>query len=128
MAEVIFRGIRGIGSDYLVSLLFMPVLAEVGFQFLKICPASGAYWRGDEKKAQLQRIYGTAWENKEQLQAYKEFKAEAARRYLTCFLMYSSADIRSSSRHCQHRLSTPTPSVPISFQGMLAILAGIIAE
>lgn len=42
--------------------------------------AVGAYWRGDEKRAQLQRIYGTAWENKEQLQAYKEFKAEAARR------------------------------------------------
>lgn len=40
----------------------------------------GAYWRGDEKKAQLQRIYGTAWESKEQLQAYKDFKAEAARR------------------------------------------------
>jgi threonyl-tRNA synthetase len=41
---------------------------------------AGAYWRGDEKKAQLQRIYGTAWESKEQLQAYKDFKAEAARR------------------------------------------------
>jgi len=44
---------------------------------------AGAYWRGDEKKAQLQRIYGTAWESKEQLQAYKDFKAEAARR--CCF-------------------------------------------
>ena len=45
-----------------------------------LCFSTGAYWRGDEKKAQLQRIYGTAWESKEQLQAYKEFKAEAARR------------------------------------------------
>ncbi len=41
---------------------------------------AGAYWRGDETKAQLQRIYGTAWENPEQLQAYLHQKAEALRR------------------------------------------------
>ena len=38
---------------------------------------AGAYWRGDETKPMLQRIYGTAWENAEQLQAYNDFKAEA---------------------------------------------------
>ena len=43
-------------------------------------PSAGAYWRGDEKKAQLQRIYGTAWESAEQLKAYQTFKEEAARR------------------------------------------------
>jgi threonyl-tRNA synthetase len=41
---------------------------------------AGAYWRGDETKAQLQRVYGTAWENKAQLKAYAALKAEAARR------------------------------------------------
>lgn len=41
---------------------------------------AGAYWRGDETKAQLQRIYGTAWENAEQLEAYKHLKEEAQRR------------------------------------------------
>jgi threonyl-tRNA synthetase len=41
---------------------------------------AGAYWRGDETKPMLQRIYGTAWETPEQLQAYNDFKAEAARR------------------------------------------------
>ncbi|XP_004293445.1 PREDICTED: probable threonine--tRNA ligase, cytoplasmic [Fragaria vesca subsp. vesca] len=41
---------------------------------------AGAYWRGDEKKPMLQRIYGTAWENEEQLQAYLHFKEEAKRR------------------------------------------------
>ncbi|DBB11918.1 TPA: hypothetical protein ACH3X3_006058 [Trebouxia sp. C0006] len=41
---------------------------------------AGAYWRGDETKAQLQRIYGTAWESKEQLKAYQQLKVEAARR------------------------------------------------
>ena len=38
---------------------------------------AGAYWRGDEKKPMLQRIYGTAWETPEQLQAYLEQKAAA---------------------------------------------------
>jgi threonyl-tRNA synthetase len=41
---------------------------------------AGAYWRGDETKAQLQRIYGTAWESPEQLAEYQHRKAEALRR------------------------------------------------
>ncbi len=41
---------------------------------------AGAYWRGDENKAQLQRIYGTAWENPEQLAEYQRRKQEALRR------------------------------------------------
>jgi threonyl-tRNA synthetase len=41
---------------------------------------AGAYWRGDETKAQLQRIYGTAWETPEQLAEYMRRKEEAQRR------------------------------------------------
>ena len=41
---------------------------------------AGAYWRGDETKAQLQRIYGTAWETPEQLAEHKRRKDEALRR------------------------------------------------
>ncbi|XP_034207126.1 threonine--tRNA ligase, chloroplastic/mitochondrial 2 isoform X2 [Prunus dulcis] len=41
---------------------------------------AGAYWRGDEKKQMLQRIYGTAWESEDQLKAYLHFKEEAKRR------------------------------------------------
>ena len=41
---------------------------------------AGAYWRGDEKNAQLQRIYGTAWETPEQLAEHKRRKEEALRR------------------------------------------------
>lgn len=41
---------------------------------------AGAYWRGDETKAQLQRIYGTAWETPEQLEEYKRRKEEALKR------------------------------------------------
>lgn len=41
---------------------------------------AGAYWRGNEENAQLQRIYGTAWSTTEELSAYKRIKEEAARR------------------------------------------------
>jgi threonyl-tRNA synthetase len=41
---------------------------------------AGAYWRGDETKAQLQRIYGTAWETPEQLAEYQRRKEEALKR------------------------------------------------
>ncbi len=41
---------------------------------------AGAYWRGDETQPQLQRIYGTAWETPERLQAYLRQKEEAKRR------------------------------------------------
>jgi threonyl-tRNA synthetase len=41
---------------------------------------AGAYWCGDESKPQLQRIYGTAWETVDQLQAYLTQKEEAKRR------------------------------------------------
>ncbi|MDO7882058.1 threonine--tRNA ligase [Salinibacterium soli] len=41
---------------------------------------AAAYWRGSEKNKQLQRVYGTAWPTKEELRAYQERQAEAARR------------------------------------------------
>ncbi len=41
---------------------------------------AGAYWRGDENNAQLQRIYGTAWETPEQLAEYQRRREEAKRR------------------------------------------------
>ena len=41
---------------------------------------AGAYWRGDEKRAQLQRIYGTAWETPEQLAEHQRRRQEALRR------------------------------------------------
>uniref|UniRef100_UPI00286E47D8 threonine--tRNA ligase n=1 Tax=Chamaesiphon sp. VAR_69_metabat_338 TaxID=2964704 RepID=UPI00286E47D8 len=46
----------------------------------KLEAVAGAYWRGDETKAQLQRIYGTAWETPEQLEEYERRKEEALRR------------------------------------------------
>ncbi|HEY8455180.1 MAG TPA: threonine--tRNA ligase [Actinopolymorphaceae bacterium] len=46
----------------------------------KLMRVAAAYWRGDERNPQLQRIYGTAWESKEALQAYLDMLAEAERR------------------------------------------------
>jgi threonyl-tRNA synthetase len=43
-------------------------------------PVAGAYWRGDEKRQQLTRIYGTAWETPEELQDYLQRLEEAKRR------------------------------------------------
>ena len=47
------------------------------FKLLRI---SGAYWRGDAKNEQLQRIYGTAWADKKQLNAYVQRIEEAEKR------------------------------------------------
>ncbi|TVS02494.1 MAG: threonine--tRNA ligase [Cyanobium sp. PLM2.Bin73] len=53
---------------------------ELNPQAFALESVAGAYWRGDEKKAQLQRIYGTAWETAEQLAEYQRRKQEALRR------------------------------------------------
>ncbi|MDB9512586.1 threonine--tRNA ligase [Kamptonema animale CS-326] len=54
--------------------------SELNPKAIELESVAGAYWRGDETKAQLQRIYGTAWENPEQLQEYQRRKEEALRR------------------------------------------------
>jgi len=46
----------------------------------KLLNAAGAYWRGDEKRQMLQRIYGTAWFKKEDLDAYLHRLEEARKR------------------------------------------------
>ncbi|HEY8373716.1 MAG TPA: threonine--tRNA ligase, partial [Pseudonocardiaceae bacterium] len=46
----------------------------------KLMRTAAAYWRGSEKNPQLQRIYGTAWESQEALDAHLELLAEAERR------------------------------------------------
>lgn len=47
---------------------------------VKLLSATGAYWRGDEKNKMLQRIYGTAFPNKTELEAYLEQMEEAKKR------------------------------------------------
>ncbi|MHA2789116.1 threonine--tRNA ligase [Corynebacterium sp. S7] len=45
-----------------------------------ITRSSAAYWRGDQANADLQRVYGTAWESKEKLDEYQTMMAEAEKR------------------------------------------------
>ncbi len=52
--------------------------SQIGY--FKLLRVSGAYWRGDERRSQLQRIYGTSWPTREQLEAYLHRLEEAERR------------------------------------------------
>ncbi|CAM9470459.1 unnamed protein product [Heterosigma akashiwo] len=47
---------------------------------IQLQSVAGAYWRGDESRETLQRIYGTAWEDAAQLKAYKQMLEEAKKR------------------------------------------------
>jgi threonyl-tRNA synthetase len=68
----------------------------------KLLHTAGAYWRGDERRQMLQRIYGTAWFTKEELDAYLHRIEEAKRR-----------DHRVVGRHLDLFLFDPTsPGAP----------------
>ena len=56
----------------------VPTTSSLGF--FKLQKVAGAYWRGDEKRPMLQRIYGTAWANKKDLKAYLHRLEEAEKR------------------------------------------------
>ena len=90
------------GEDYKLRLVDdMPEVTEMGMYFhqeyvdmcrgphvpntrflknFKLTKVSGAYWRGDSNNEQLQRIYGTAWANKDDLKAYITRIEEAEKR------------------------------------------------
>ncbi|HSH04404.1 MAG TPA: threonine--tRNA ligase [Anaerolineae bacterium] len=58
----------------------VPYTKQVKANAVKILRTGGAYWRGDENRPQLQRIYGTAWHNKTELDAYLKRLEEAKAR------------------------------------------------
>jgi threonyl-tRNA synthetase len=63
---------------------------------LRLMSATGAYWRGDEHNPMLQRIYGTAWKTKEELEEYQEkleeIEARDHRRINKQLNLFSTAD------------------------------------
>jgi threonyl-tRNA synthetase len=64
-----------------VDLCRGPHLPRTGrLKHFKLLHAAGAYWRGDERRQMLQRIYGTAWFTKEDLDAYLRRLEEAKKR------------------------------------------------
>jgi threonyl-tRNA synthetase len=101
-AEAI-KHFRGIGEDYKAEIIegipgeepitvyrqgnwkdlcrgpHLPSTKHVG-QAFKLTKLAGAYWRGDQKNAQLQRIYGTAWASEADLEAYLTRLEEAEKR------------------------------------------------
>ncbi len=68
-------------GDSFVDLCAGPHLPSTGkIKAFKLTSLAGAYWRGDEKNKMLQRIYGTAFTNKEDLNNYLELLEEAKKR------------------------------------------------
>ena len=64
-----------------VDLCRGPHLPSTGrLKHFKLLSAAGAYWRGDSRRQMLQRIYGTAWFRKEELEAYTHRLEEAKKR------------------------------------------------
>ena len=69
------------GEERYVDLCRGPHVPGTGrIKAFKLLRSSGAYWRGDEKRQMLQRIYGTAWESKDALEAYLNRLEEAEKR------------------------------------------------
>ena len=76
----LYRNPRADGSEF-IDLCRGPHVPHTGrlgaFALMRV---AGAYWRGDEHGPQLQRIYGTAWESRDALEAHLHRLAEAERR------------------------------------------------
>ncbi len=68
-------------QDRFIDLCAGPHVANGGIcGHFKLTSVAGAYWRGDENKPMLQRIYGTAWETEEELQQYLAFLEDSKAR------------------------------------------------
>ena len=68
-------------SGVFTDLCRGPHVPHTGFvKAVKLLKVSGAYWRADQKREQLQRIYGTAFFDKKELKAYLTFIEEAKKR------------------------------------------------
>jgi threonyl-tRNA synthetase len=68
------------GSDWVDLCRGPHVVDSSKLGAFKLTSVAGAYWRGDERRPMLQRIYGTAWQTQEQLEHYLEQVEDAKRR------------------------------------------------
>ncbi len=78
----IYDNVRRDGSVAWKDLCRGPHVPHTGYlgNGYAVTRSSAAYWRGDQRNAQLQRVYGTAWPSKEELRAYQTRLEEAAKR------------------------------------------------
>lgn len=73
--------VRFYQQDGFIDLCAGPHVPRTGnCKAFKLLRVAGAYWRGDSTRPMLQRIYGTAWRNKQDLEAYLELLEEAKKR------------------------------------------------
>ncbi len=76
-----YDNVRRDGSVAWTDLCRGPHVPHTGYlNAVALTKSSAAYWRGDQSKAHLQRVYGTAWATKEDLVAYQHRMEEAAKR------------------------------------------------
>ena len=77
----VYKNLHADGSVAYVDLCRGPHVPSTGkLGAFKLTKVAGAYWRGDEKRPMLQRIYGTAWESDKALKEYLHRLEEAERR------------------------------------------------
>ena len=77
----IYDNVRRDGSVAWKDLCRGPHVPHTGYlQAVALTKSSAAYWRGDQRNAALQRVYGTAWANRDDLKAYQFRMVEAAKR------------------------------------------------
>ena len=77
----IYDNVRRNGEVAWKDLCRGPHVPHTGYiKAFSLTRSSAAYWRGDQKNQQLQRLYGTAWASREDLEAYEFRQAEAVRR------------------------------------------------
>lgn len=77
----IYDNVRRDGSVAWKDLCRGPHVPHTGYlNAYALTRSSAAYWRGDQKNPQLQRLYGTAWPSRDDLKAYQTRLAEAAKR------------------------------------------------
>ena len=79
--EIADTGVTVYRQGSFTDLCRGPHLASTGeVKAFKLTHLAGAYWRGDEKRPMLQRVYGVAFESPEELDGYLALQAEAAKR------------------------------------------------
>lgn len=77
----IYDNVRRDGTVAWKDLCRGPHVPHTGYlKAVALTKTSAAYWRGDQRNAGLQRVYGTAWATREDLKAYQTRMAEAAKR------------------------------------------------
>ena len=102
----------------------IPSAGKIDAKGFKLMKVSGAYWKGDAEREQLQRIYGTAWFNKKDLKAYLTRLEEAEKRdhrklgrELGIYMMDEAVPSQGRPRHPPHAGVAAQGALPPRLRG-----------